>query len=183
MDYQKLFNDSVVKKTSEIDYVIKRILTGKTKYENAVKGTKIPWYFIGIIHSMECNCNFNLHIHNGDPLSARTVQVPAKRPIAEPLTGKGKPYSWEESCKDCIQYKTWDKIENWNIPTLLYQWERNNGFGYQKKGINTPYLWSYTNQYTKGKYVADGKYDADAISKQIGCVAIFKALQEKNYYK
>jgi lysozyme family protein len=48
--------------------------------------------------------------------------------------------------------------------------------GYKKKGVPSPYLWSYTDQYQAGKYVADGKYDPTAVSKQPGVVAIMKAL-------
>ena len=40
---------------------------------------------------------------------------------------------------------------------ILYRWEAYNGFGSRRQGINTPYLWAFSNHYTKGKYVADGK--------------------------
>jgi hypothetical protein len=40
---------------------------------------------------------------------------------------------------------------------MLYRFEANNGFGYRKRSVATPYLWSYSDHYDKGKFVADGK--------------------------
>ena len=48
--------------------------------------------------------------------------------------------------------------------------------GYRKRSVATPYLWSFTNHYDKGKFVADGKYDAEAISKQVGAAILLKEL-------
>jgi hypothetical protein len=41
---------------------------------------------------------------------------------------------------------------------------------------NSPYLWSWTDLYTAGKYVADHVYSRSAVDKQPGCVAILKSL-------
>ena len=60
---------------------------------------------------------------------------------------------------------------------MLYLFEKFNGFGYVKRGINTPYLWSYTNHYSKGKFAGDGKFDPNLVSKQPGTAAIMKALK------
>ena len=59
---------------------------------------------------------------------------------------------------------------------MLYRFEANNGMGYRKRSVATPYLWSFTNHYDKGKFVADGKYDAEAISKQVGAAVLLKEL-------
>ena len=59
---------------------------------------------------------------------------------------------------------------------MLFKLEANNGFGYRRKGINTPYLWSFTNHYRKGKYIADGKYSTEAVSKQVGAAILLKLL-------
>lgn len=183
--YTDLWDTMVVDKTKvkEITAMVNTIVKNKARYEAVCKavGGKMPWYYVGIIHAMEASCNFTKHLHNGDPLKNRTVQVPANRPIADPAAGKGKPYTWEESAIDCCKYKGYDKIAVWDLETVFYQWERNNGFGYKTKGLNSPYLYSYTNQYTKGKYVADGKYDPNAISKQAGCAALLSVMIEMSF--
>ena len=50
------------------------------RYEEVQKRLQVPWYFVGIIHSLEGSFNFSAHLHNGDPLRGRTWQVPAGRP-------------------------------------------------------------------------------------------------------
>jgi lysozyme family protein len=66
---------------------------------------------------------------------------------------------------------------DWSIEGILFQLEAYNGWGYRNHhGINTPYLWSGSNQYTSGKYVADGKFDPTAVSKQIGGALLLKYL-------
>ena len=70
---------------------------------------------------------------------------------------------------------------NWSeCDDSLYNIEKYNGLGYLKyRPINSPYLWSGTNHYTKGKYVADGKYSSTAIDKQLGTCAILKRMSDR----
>jgi lysozyme family protein len=75
--------------------------------------------------------------------------------------------------------KKFHEETDWSLAHLLYRFEAYNGFGYRGRGINTPYLWSFSNQYTKGKYVADGRYDANAVSKQCGAAVLVKELAER----
>ena len=175
-----------VTKTKEIEQAVNQILQHKDRYQAIVNkvNSKIPWYAVGIPHYLEANTNFNTHIHNGDSLNKRTVQVPSGRPAAEPQAGANKPYTWEESCEDWLTLKGWNKWQDWAISDVLLRLEQNNGFGYRAKGIPTPYLWSYSNYYGatsqfKGKYVADGKFDITAISKQVGAAILIKELFNK----
>ena len=54
-----------------------------------------PWFFLGVIHAMESRFNFERHLHNGDPLSARTVRVPKGFPKAG-----NPPFTWEVSAEE-----------------------------------------------------------------------------------
>jgi lysozyme family protein len=62
---------------------------------------------------------------------------------------------------------------------MLYLLEAYNGFGYRPRGVPTPYLWSFSNLYRSGKYVADGKFDRNAVSKQCGAAVMLRVLQER----
>ncbi|MBI5093618.1 MAG: hypothetical protein HZB26_14385 [Candidatus Hydrogenedentes bacterium] len=64
----------------------------------------------------------------------------------------------------------------------LFQPELYNGWGYRLRntGVHTPYLWSYSNHYTKGKFVADGTYDPDAVSRQCGAAVLLRRMAEKD---
>lgn len=138
--------------------------------------SNIPWYFIACAHYLECSFSFKKHLHNGDPLTSYTVRVPANRP----KVGHEPPFTFEESAVDALKLMKFDQIQNWNLPTILRKLEAYNGFGYFKfHSINSPYLWSYSNHYTKGKYVADGKFDTEAVSKQLGSAVILKRMEER----
>lgn len=111
------------------------------------------------------------HLHNGDPLNARTVHVPANRPA----TG-APPFTWRESARDAMIFRKYAQVGNWDVPRVLYQLELYNGLGYRPRGIPSPYLWCFSNLYSKGKYTADGNFDPNAISKQCGAAVMLKAL-------
>lgn len=147
------------------------ILKGKEIYLSIQETTNVPWDMIGLIHYRESNCNFNTHLHNGDSLRKRTVNVPSGRP----KTGN-PPFQFTESAIDALQYDGLDKITNWSIELRAYFLERYNGFGYRNKGINSPYLWAGTDNYINGKFYADGKYSSTIIDKQLGCMGILFTL-------
>jgi lysozyme family protein len=64
----------------------------------------------------------------------------------------------------------------WTWPRACYEGELFNGFGPRAHGRHTGYLWSWTNIYTGGKYVADGKWDPDHVDTQCGMVPMMAAL-------
>lgn len=154
-----------------IDADCKKLFANKARYDRVSAQTNVPWYVIAVIHELESGCDFYAHLHNGDPLSARTVQVPKGRPVA----GK-PPFTWEESAIDALAYDGAIEIKYWDIVSMLKFLEAYNGLGYRNKGIYSPYLWSCTNHYTKGKYVADGVWNSEAVSQQVGCAALLKGL-------
>lgn len=157
-----------------LDYWVRRIGLFKNRYQKVADATGVPWFVIGLIHMREASLKFNGHLHNGDPLSARTRQVPAGRPLRPPAAGPGKPFSWEESAVDALTYKGLNKWNDWSIPGILYVLESWNGWGYKNYGVTNPYVWANTNHYTSGKFVRDGKYSPNAKDKQPGTAAVLK---------
>ena len=178
-EYQNLFDTCQVRpeRLDETGRSIAAITQNRARYESAGTPLGIPWFFIAVIHCMEASMRFTVHLHNGDPLTARTVHVPAGRPVAgEP------PFTWELSATDALTFEGVDKAADWTLPGALYQIEKYNGFGYRTlhPEVLSPYLWSGTNHYTSGKYVADGKFDPDAVSQQCGAAAILRRMAEQN---
>lgn len=178
LDYEKLWNEAFVRPeyVKSVRSEAALCLKGKTAYEDLSKLTHVPWEVLAVIHKMEGACNFKTHLHNGDPLTRRTVQVPKGRP-----PDGVPPFSWIYSAQDAIFYEAHSlgldlTKYQFDIANTLFWLESYNGFGYRQRGINSPYLWSYTNQYTRGRYVADGKFDPNSVSKQAGCVSILKEL-------
>lgn len=175
-EYKTLFDTCIIKesKIAEIDSIITKMIAGKPRYETVANELSIPWFFIAIIHCMEGSLSFQKHLHNGDPLTARTTHVPAGRPKEG-----NPPFSWEESATDALTIEGFASKTDWSITGMLFSFEKFNGMGYRKKGIHSPYLWSFSNQYTKGKFTADGIFDPNAVSKQIGAAVLLRRMSEK----
>lgn len=175
-EYQQLFNTCVInpKNYPAVDTCVDRIVQSRPRYEAVSARLGAPWYFIGILHNMECSCRFDQHLHNGDPLTARTSHVPK----GYPKTGN-PPFSWEGSAEDALRLKGLDKWTDWSVPAMLFKMEQYNGFGYRRFGIHSPYLWSFSNQYTRGKFTSDGIFDPNAVSKQIGGAVLLRRMSER----
>lgn len=173
--YQNLYASCVIRpeRAGEVAWHRKKLLQYRPRYEAVSAKTGVPWWFVGVVHALEASFNFNGHLHNGDPLLSRTVQVPKNRPAVW-----NPPNDWESSAVDALAYKGFTDLADWSLAITLYRWETYNGFGYYSRDVNSPYLWSFSTHYTKGKFVADHTYDREAVSKQCGAAVMLKALQE-----
>lgn len=176
-EYETLFATCVVRpeRAEDVEHAIDQILRGKDQYEAVGDPLGIPWYVIGAIHWRECDARFDCHLHNGDSLQHRTVNVPSGRP-----TSGEPPFTWAESAKDALVYEGFDEWKDWSIAGTLFVLEKYNGFGARAKGIHSGYLWSGSNQYSSGKYIADHLWSKGAVDKQVGAAVIIKRLFEQN---
>lgn len=154
------------------DWHLTMMLQSRSRYERLGKRLGIPWAFIAATHGLEASFNFRAHFHNGDfPLSRRTRQVPAGRPPTWL-----PPSDWESSAADALRLLGFTGQSDWSLPRTLYRLEAYNGFGYRRAGRASPYLWSFSSLYSRGKFVADGKFDPKARSKQCGAAVMLKLL-------
>jgi lysozyme family protein len=158
------------------------ISKGRETYQSVAAGLHpeiphITWWIIGVIHLLEANCDFNKYQHNGETLGQRTLRVPKDILF----------YCWKDSAVDASRSHL-GSLDG-TIMKCLAVLEGFNGYGYllYHPDVNSPYLWSYTNQYTKGKYIevidsATGKYvskwDPNLVSQQCGCAAIVKYMAQ-----
>ena len=176
-EYSNLWAEMAIRreKLPEVDTIIERIVRHKETYRSVERLTRVPWFAIAIIHNIEAGGDFNTHLHNGDPLTARTVHVPAGRP------GSGNPpFTWEKSAVDALEYDGLTQVTDWSTEHLAYLFEGFNGWGYRlyHPHVKSPYLWSFSNHYTNGKYVGDGRWSETAVSRQCGAMLLLKRLQE-----
>jgi lysozyme family protein len=175
-EYGRLYRKLSVRETrsESVDWHLAMIRKSKARYESVGEQTGVPWYFIAVTHGLEASFNFRAHLHNGDfPLSSRTRQVPAGRP-----TKWLPPSDWESSARDALRLLGFTGQKDWSLERTLYRLEAYNGFGYRGYGVPTPYLWSFSNVYDRGKYVADGKFSTTARSQQCGAAVMLKMLAE-----
>lgn len=177
-EYLDLFQTLEVKphRFAEVDALVDRILANRPEYDAVARQVGAPWYLIGAIHNMESSLRMDRHLHNGDPLTARTRHVPANRPA----TGN-PPFTWQESAVDALQLRRVDRVTDWSLPRTLYELEGYNGWGYRlhHAHVKSPYLWSFSNHYSSGKYVADGRWSDSAVSGQCGAAVLVKRLEQR----
>ncbi len=151
-----------------------KAVANKSTYQSIANNVnaKMPWYFIAAIHARESDMNFNTHLHNGDSLKAKTVNVPSGRPKAAPANGTA--YTFVESATDALLQKGLNKWNDWSVGGMIYLFEKYNGWGYAYRKVVSPYVWSGTQFYTTGKFVADGVYNPAFTDKQIGAATLLK---------
>lgn len=181
-EYAELFRTLVIRESRQaaVEQLVARAVANRQRYREAGAALGVPWFFVAAIHNLESSSRFDRHLHNGDPLTARTVNVPANRP-----TAGNPPFTWEESAADALGLKRLGQVGQWPIPVLLYQLERYNGFGYRMSHpeVLSPYLWSFSTHYSRGKFVADGEWSATAVSAQCGGAVLWRRMAELGHVR
>jgi lysozyme family protein len=177
-EYQRLFDSCRIRppRRGDVDRVLAKIEGNRRRYVAVERKLGIPWYVVGVIHNMESSLRFDAHLHNGDPLTRRTVREPPGRPARG-----SPPFNWEESAIDALTMRRLDRWKDWSVGGSLYQLEAYNGWGYRlhHPHVLSPYLWSFSNHYASGKYVADGTWSDRAVSQQCGAGVLLRRLAEK----
>ncbi|GGI21007.1 TIR domain-containing protein [Bradyrhizobium guangdongense] len=84
---------------------------------------------------------------------------------------------------DALTLQGFPAATDWSIARTLYCLEGLNGFGYQSRGINSPYLYGGSNLYGPpeargGKFVRDHVFDPTFVDAQLGVATILKTLME-----
>jgi lysozyme family protein len=146
-----------------------RPVAAKQRYLAVSARTGVPWFVIAVIHQRECSQSWAGSIAQGDPWDRKSTHVPA---------GRGPFKSWEDAAVDalanCAPYAARNK--DWSIGGILTLLEQYNGLGYASRGLASPYIWSGTDQYVSGKYVADHVFDPKAVDRQLGCAGLILAM-------
>lgn len=155
----------------EFEMVANRLIKEKPTYQRVQAATSVPWFIVAVIHERECSGSFKGSLAQGDPWDRVSTHVPK---------GRGPFKTWYDAAIDalvnCDPHAA--KWADWSPGGALTLLEQYNGLGYANKGRPSPYIWSGTDQYTSGKYVRDGVYDANAVDRQLGCAGLLKALQK-----
>ena len=177
-EYRDLFRTARVRteRKAAVNQIVDALVANRARYKKVGDPLEIPWWFVAVIHELESGRNFKTHLHNGDPLTRKTVNVPANRPPGSP------PFSFEESARDALELHGLADKPDWSISRSLFRLERFNGFGYRRPTIDipTPYLWSFCQHYTKGKFSSDGHFDASLVSAQCGAGVLLRVMVDRD---
>src|SRR5262245_12643461 len=149
--------------------IARKLMRYKTQYLAVEARTGVSWLVVAALHNRESDADFATYLGNGEPLDRRTALVPK---------GRGPFDSWEAGAVDALELDGLDQAKAWSPERACFEIEKFNGFGYRKRGVCSPYLWSFSNHYARGKYVADGHFSSTRVDEQCGAVPILKAIME-----
>lgn len=171
-EYANLLARMKITRQSVATLAAGRLLTfvQEGKYAEVSAALKIPQIFIATSFDREASSNFNLSPAQGDPWDEVSRHVPARR---------GPYKSWADAAIDTYSREGLTGID-WTWPRFCYEGEMFNGFGYRAYGIHTPYDWAGTNDYTSGKFVADGKFSGSVVDQQLGIVPVARIMVNAN---
>ncbi|MEY3213184.1 MAG: hypothetical protein RIT28_3665 [Pseudomonadota bacterium] len=145
----------------------------KARYAAVSAKSGVPANLIAALHWRESSGNFGTYLHQGDPLGKPAVNWPNNIPVF---------HKWEDAAIHALGMKS--KLakdlgmasNTTDMAAMATYAEYYNGMGYANKGKPSPYVYSGTDQYDKGKYVRDGVYDPNTKDKQLGVVAMIKSI-------
>lgn len=180
-------------RVDEATNVVRRILENRDVYSRVSAETpnRAPWWWIALVHHMERDLSFRHHLHNGDDIRYPTRLKPSGRPPGWTLAQGKSPDAWVISAVDALRYDKIHEWGDWSEEGCLYKWECYNGLGYWSKTVResmglgdapmpSPYLFSGTNLYTRGKFRENESgawFDPKAVSKQLGIVPVYLRLR------
>lgn len=159
----------------DMQFFLENWRQNRHRYEEVSAATNMPAELIAAIHWREGSGHFNTYLHQGDPLGKPAVNVPNDIPVF---------YEWEEAAIHALnmQYHK-SRQEDLEItadtrnPNALASYaETYNGLGYYNRGMASPYVYAGTDQYTSGKYVADGSFNRNVVDRQLGVMPMLGAI-------
>jgi lysozyme family protein len=167
-----------------IDRVINRLWLNpeyKATYQRIADRARCPAPFVMLCHNRESGGDFTRSLAQGDPLTRRSVHVPAGRipAPAEP------PFTFEDAAVDALtECDHVDRWTDWTIGGFLTKCEMYNGGGYALRTppIPSPYVFGATSIQRPGKFVADHHFEdhnpdgTPLYDEQLGCAAILARL-------
>lgn len=159
LDLYEICDDWKGRVVQEADALIKN----SNRYLVVQQATGVDWELIASLHNLESGGDFAKTIRDGGAIRAATWEADTINALKE------------QGVTDAFKNNPVDSQKEEFACWIAEKW---NGFAYRKYNYGpTPYLWSGTNFYVKGKYVADGKYDPNAVSKQVGFVPLYMELR------
>jgi len=148
----------------------------RARYEAVAARAGVPAQLVAAIHWRESTGNFNTYLHQGDRLGRPAVHVPRDIPVF---------HEWDEAAVHALNMKSTLR-EAMNITqhttelaALATYAEYYNGLGYHYRGKPSPYVFSGTDQYSRGKFVRDGVYSSVTRDRQLGVMTMIQYIRAK----
>lgn len=143
----------------------------KERYQSVSDKTGVPVHIIAVIHEREASQSWAANLAQGDPWNTVSIHVPRHQ---------GPFKSWEDAAVNALKRSPpfASQWSDWSTGGALTLLEEYNGLGYFKRGVPSPYLWAGTSIYHRGKYIADGHFDPNAVDHQLGCAGLLQKMMQ-----
>jgi lysozyme family protein len=162
------------------DSAAKLLITGRDKFQELSTLTHVPWGIIAVIGYREYGflyekgkppvLQWDKSLAQGDAWNTKSVHEPK---------GRGPFDSWLKAGYDalvnCPPFAA--KWRDWSPGAACALLVKYNGEGYDNMGVPDPYILSGTDQYIKGKYSSDGRYDPQLVDKELGCAVLISRME------
>ena len=160
---------------TEVQYFVSNWEKNRRRYERVAAQTNMPAELIAALHWRESSGNFNTYLHQGDPLGKPAVNWPNNIPVF---------HKWEDAAihalgmKENFQEDLGVSADTTDAALMGLYAEGFNGFGYRKTRdkVNTPYVYSGTSAYSKGKFVSDGYFSKSTVDQQVGVLPLLGSI-------
>lgn len=156
------------------DAIARRMASREARYRAVTDPMGAPWYWLAAVHELEHSGRFTTSMIVTDP-----IDVPPGEPIPDSNISDAQ---WDDTARDLLRSRGLSSLRSstswtdWSLAGLAYQWERFSGFGYRSHDVPTPYLWSFSNQYTTGKFIRAGVFSPTTTSQQAGALVLLRRL-------
>lgn len=173
-DYRKLWPLLEIEErfSDTINQAVMLIKSNKSRYQDIIKSSrksgastdpKMPWYVLGIVHYLDSNVDFD-----------RFLPVSGMEELSE---------DWDVRATQFLESRDWNKWVDWTLTDIMFRLEQLNGNGYRNKGRCSPYIWSYTNHYKTGTYVANGVFEPQTRFPRAGVAVLLKEMLDQKLVK
>jgi lysozyme family protein len=169
-DYNARWRAMVVRpeRLAAADEVARRMASREARYRAITDPLGVPWYWLAAVHELEHSGRFTTSMVVTDPIDVRPGQ-----PIPDATITDAQ---WDDTARALLRARALPLWRGWDVPGLMYQWERYNGMGYRPLNVPSPYLWSFSNQYTAGKFIRAGVFSPTTVSAQPGTAVLLRRL-------
>ena len=179
-EYRQLFQSCQILPvhTREIDQLVTDIVSDQIRYEALAQTLALPWQVLSVIHYAATERSFDSHLHNGDPLSERTVHQPDGRPL-----DGAPPFSWEQSAVDYFRLHNFEQWQDWSLAGMLYKLESLDTWAYRLRQppCPSPFLWCGSQHYQGGKFITDELWSDEASYTQYGVAVLLRRMAELDF--
>lgn len=161
----------------QIDQMMNQADKKKEMIDEIARKADLPPALVAGIWYREASLKDGVYMHNGEKLGQPTQHVPKGVFFRED--------QFVEAAVDALKRQRGlaDQLNlhygSKDLGAMATYAEAYNGYGYRNRGLTTPYSFAGTDQYTGGRYVADGKFDPNSFDRRPGIVAIAQAWNQR----